>query len=272
MIADGREACIRVATWNCNSIRARLEYLVEWLGRDQPDVVCLQETKIEDAVFPHAALQSIGYSAVIHGQKTYNGVAILSREGLSVSQIEHGIGDPDLDHQARVIAATIEGMRIVSVYVPNGKSTTHPDFQLKVRFLNRLREYLDEHHDPADPIALCGDYNVAPDDRDVHDPEAWGDSLLCHPDERAALERLLGWGLEDAYRKHHAEAGLYSWWDYRGAAFRFDHGMRIDLILLSGPLADRCTAAEILRQERKVKGKERLKPSDHAPVVVTIAS
>lgn len=264
---------MQLATWNCNSIRARLDYSLEWLERAGPDIVCLQETKLEDEQFPHEAFAGVGYRAHVHGQKTYNGVAILYRDTLVSDEPIVGLGDPGVDHQARAIAASFDlggvPLHVVNVYVPNGKSVEHPDFELKLRFLDRLLEVIGERYTPGAALALVGDFNVAPDDRDVHDPSSWEGHLLCHPDERSRLGRLVDWGLRDLYREHHAEGEKYSWWDYRGGDFRFNRGLRIDLILTTETLTARCNAIEILREERKVKGKERWKPSDHAPVVAS---
>jgi exodeoxyribonuclease-3 len=174
--------------------------------------------------------------------------------------------DGEDDPQARLVAATVGGVRVLSAYVPNGQEVGSPAFAYKLRWLERLRAYLERHADPGQPLAICGDFNVAPEDRDVHDPAAWEGQVLCHPDERAALSRLASWGLTDAFRLQHSEGGLYSWWDYRMLAFAKNLGLRIDLVLVTAPLARRCSAAEIDRAERKGK-----QASDHAPVLVTFS-
>jgi exodeoxyribonuclease-3 len=253
---------MRLVTWNVNSVRVRLDRLLGLLKRHRPDVVCLQEIKTVEASFPTDALREAGYHATVFGQKTYNGVAILSRE--PAESVVRGMEDNEDDPQARLVAATVGGVRVLSAYVPNGQEVGSPAFTYKLRWLERLRTYLKRFADPAQPLALCGDFNIAPDDRDVHDPAAWEGQVLCHPDERAALSRLLSWGLVDAFRLHHAEGGHYSWWDYRALAFPKNLGLRIDLVLVTEPLARRSRFAEIDRAERKGP-----KASDHAPVVVT---
>jgi len=258
---------MRVASWNVNSIRARLDQLTGWLARAAPDVVCLQETKCEDSVFPEAALADVGYRAAIFGQKTYNGVAIAARFGLSIDDVKRNLDTDPEDAQRRLIAATVEGVRIVNVYVPNGQTVGSPAFAYKLEWLSRLRQEMEAHHKPDEEILICGDFNVAPEPIDVHDPKRWEGNVLFHPDERAALRRLMDWGLVDAYRARHPdEEKIYSWWDYRTGAFRRNHGLRIDLALLSEPLLARCTDVSIDLRPRELQ-----KPSDHAPVVVELA-
>jgi exodeoxyribonuclease-3 len=224
--------------------------------------VCLQELKVTEEAFPSLTLRSLGYHAAIHGQKTYNGVAILSRaEPLDV---ERGFGDGD-DGQARLVAARVGSVNVVSVYVPNGAEVGSEKWAYKMEWLGRLRKWLDRRFARSDLVALCGDFNVAPEARDVCDPAAWEPSVLYHPEARAALGNVLGWGLVDAVRLHHPGPGLYTWWDYRMLAFPRNQGLRIDHVFLSPPLAAACTAAAIEREERKGK-----QPSDHAPVVVEV--
>ncbi len=253
---------MKIATWNVNSIRARLTRVIPWLTEHAPDVVCLQETKVEDGLFPMDELTALGYQATIHGQKTYNGVAILSRSPLT--DVTRGFGDGAPDEQARFIVGKVDGVRVASAYIPNGQSVGSDKFAYKLDWLRRCRAWLDGHADPAEPLALCGDFNVAPDDRDVYDPVAWKDQVLCHPDERQGLRALQDWGLEDLFRRHHALAGFYSWWDYRQLGFPKNRGLRIDHILCTGALAARSQDVVIDRNARK--GKD---ASDHAPVIAT---
>jgi exodeoxyribonuclease-3 len=247
-----------VASWNVNSIRAREPRLLRWLGARRPDVVCLQELKVAEEAFPFAALREAGYHAAVHGQRTYNGVAVLSRE--EPKDVERGLGDDD--EQARLIAVRVGGLRVVCAYVPNGEEVGSEKWTYKLDWLHRLRAYLDRRCRPDEPLVLGGDFNVAPEVRDVVDPAVWAGSVLFHPEARAALEEVRRWGLADTLRLHHPEPGLYSWWDYRRLAFPKNRGLRIDLILASAPLAERCRAASIDREERKGK-----QPSDHAPVM-----
>jgi exodeoxyribonuclease-3 len=254
---------MKLATWNVNSIRARNERLFAWLASAAPDVLCLQETKVEDSGFPFDALLAAGYHAVTLGQRSYNGVAILSRQ--QATDVVRGFDDGQPDEQARVIAATIGGVRVISVYVPNGQSVGSDKFVYKLGWLERLRKYMDERCDRTTPLALCGDMNVAPEDRDVHDPQAWHGKVLCSEPERAGLMRVVEWGMLDLLRAHHAEAGLYSWWDYRGVSLFRNLGLRIDHIFATPTLAERCTDCTIDREARKGHN-----ASDHAPVVAEI--
>ncbi len=251
---------MKIASWNVNSIRARLERVLAWLETQRPDVLCLQEIKVTGEEFPAQALAAAGYHAVVNGQRTYHGVAILSRE--PASDVVVGLGDGGDDSQARLVGARVGGFRIFSVYVPNGSEVGSEKFAYKLVWLDRMRRYLEAHASPDEPLLLCGDLNVAPEDRDVAHPEAWSDTVLCHPDARAALRRVVDWGLVDTFRLQHAEGGFYSWWDYRQLGFPKNDGLRIDHILATAPLAKRCTGASIDRDARKGK-----QPSDHAPVI-----
>jgi exodeoxyribonuclease-3 len=251
---------VKIVSWNVNSVRARRERLFNWLAAQRPDVVCLQELKTTEADFPFDDLRAAGYHAVIHGQKTYNGVAILSR--VEAADVERGFGDGGDDAQSRLIGARLAGVRVVSVYVPNGQEVGSEKWSYKLAWLGRLRSWLDRRCAPGEPLVLCGDFNVAPEARDVHDPAAWEPTVLFHPEARGALERVRAWGLTDTFRIHHQDAGFYSWWDYRMLAFPKDNGLRIDHIFASEPMARRCNAASIDRQERKGQ-----LPSDHAPVL-----
>ncbi|MHB8878858.1 MAG: exodeoxyribonuclease III [Myxococcaceae bacterium] len=250
---------MKIATWNVNSIRARLPRVLGWLGTAQPDVLCVQELKCVDGAFPFEELEAAGYRAAVFGQKTYNGVAILARGELSgvVRGLEDGVDDP----QARVVAATVGGVRVVSVYAPNGQSVGSEAYGYKLEFYRRLRGYLDRLHRPDEQLVVCGDFNVAPEPRDVHDPAKWEGQVLYSLPEREAHATLCAFGLVDTFRKHHEEAGRYSWWDYRMLGFPKNLGLRIDHVLATAPLAGLCTSAEIDREARKGP-----QPSDHAPV------
>jgi len=254
---------LSIATWNVNSIRMRQERLEAWLKKASPDVVCLQELKVEEDKYPAEALTQLGYVSAVNAQKTYNGVAILSKHPLT--DIVVGMNDGVEDPQARVIAATVRGVRVISVYVPNGGELDSDKWTYKLDWMKRLRKWLDQHASPTQPLALCGDFNVAPNERDVHDPVAWRDSVLFHPEAREALTHVLGFGLRDTFReKHPDEPGKYSWWDYRMLGFPKNRGLRIDHVFATSVLADKCTGSVIEREERKGKS-----PSDHVPVVST---
>ena len=251
---------VLVASWNVNSVRARQERLLRWLEARKPDVLCLQELKVADAAFPYADVRAAGYHAAVHGQRTYNGVAILSRQ--EPRDVEKGFGDGGDDSHSRLVTAVVGGLRVVSAYVPNGAAVGSDKWAYKLEWMRRLRSWLDRRLVPGEPLALCGDFNVAPEARDVANPAAWEASVLFHPEARAALQRVREWGLVDSLRIHHPEGGLYSWWDYRMLGFPKNDGLRIDQILVSEPLARRCVEAGIDRNERKGK-----QPSDHAPIM-----
>lgn len=256
---------MRLATWNVNSVRARHDRLIAWLRAHEPDVLCLQETKVEDRGFPGAALSELGYHSAIWGQRSYNGVAIVSRRPLT--DIARGFADGGDDEQARVIAATCDGLRVICTYVPNGQAVGTDKYRYKLAWLARLRAWLDRTSSPSQPVILCGDMNVAPEDRDVHDPAAWAGQVLCSPSERAALRHVLDWGLEDVFRHHVPDGGHYSWWDYRGVSFFRNHGLRIDHVFATRSLMARSTRCEIDRNERKGQN-----PSDHAPVIAEFSA
>ena len=251
---------MKIATWNVNSIRVRMERLLAWLAKVQPDVVCLQELKVTDDALDTAPLAEAGYHAAVHGQKTYNGVAILSR--VEPAQVECGLGDGVDDPQARLIAADVGRVRVISAYFPNGSPVGTQKWTYKLEWMARLGTYLHRNVDPAEELVLCGDFNVAIDDKDVARPAEWADSCLCQPAAREALAAIRDWGLVDVFRKHHPQGGIYSWWDYRQLGFPKNNGLRLDHIYATRPLADLCTSAEVDRDERKGE-----KPSDHAPVV-----
>jgi exodeoxyribonuclease-3 len=254
---------VKLVTWNLNSIRARTERLLAWLDRERPDVVCLQETKVEDAGFPADALRAAGYELATFGQRSYNGVAILSTAPLL--DVTRALGDGEDDGDARLIAATTHGIRVVCVYVPNGQDLASDRYPYKLAWLRRLRAYLERTASAEQPLVLCGDMNVAPGDLDVWSPEKWQGSIHCSQPERDALAEVASFGLVDLFREHNPDAKLYSWWDYRGVSFFKDQGLRIDLIFGTRPIAARCTACTIDRTARK--GQD---ASDHAPVIATI--
>ncbi|MEO8506425.1 MAG: exodeoxyribonuclease III [Betaproteobacteria bacterium] len=253
-----------IAAWNVNSLNVRLPRLLAWLEASRPDVVCLQETKLEDPKFPVMELAAAGYGAHYSGQKTYNGVAILVRDGLPVSDVTFGIGGYE-DAQKRVIAATVSDIRVVGVYVPNGQSVDSDKYVYKLAWYAALAIMLRAELARHPALAVAGDFNVAPEDRDVHDPALWAGQVLCSGPERTAFRALLDVGLKDSFRLFDQPEKTYSWWDYRQLAFPKNHGLRIDHVLLSDALAARCTASRIDRNARKGE-----KPSDHAPVVVEL--
>ncbi len=248
-----------LVTWNVNSIKARHERFMAWLESRSPDVVCLQELKVVDEVFPRDEVESAGYNVAVFGQKTWNGVAILSRDEISdvVCGMDDGVDDP----QSRVIAATTFGMSVVGVYVPNGKSVGSDKWEYKMEWMRRFRAMLDRRYSADDELVVCGDINIAPADEDAARPEKWAPSVLCDPDGRAALDKILEFGLADVVRMHNDAPGPFTWWDYRMLAFPKGDGLRIDHIFATETLAARSTGAWVDREERKGK-----KPSDHAPV------
>ncbi|MGE0443434.1 MAG: exodeoxyribonuclease III [Gemmatimonadales bacterium] len=252
-----------IATWNVNSIRARLERLLAWLEQHAPDVVCLQELKVTDEEFPAAEVEAAGYRAVFHGQRTYNGVAILSRT--ESSDVATGFDGGAEEEQARLISARVGGIRFLSAYFPNGKSVGSDKWAYKLDWMGRLAEHLQARYRPDEPLVLAGDFNVAPEDRDVARPDEWRESVLCHQDARSALQRIAGWGLVDAMRLIEAGPGPFSWWDYRMLAFPKGNGLRIDHLFVTQPLVTRCRRVWVDREQRKGK-----LPSDHAPVLAEI--
>jgi exodeoxyribonuclease-3 len=248
-----------LATWNVNSLRVRLPHLKDWLAANPLDVLALQETKLDDPSFPREAIEALGLRVVFSGQRTYNGVALLARDELA--DVVAGIpGFPD--EQRRVLAATVGGVRIIDVYVPNGQAVGSDKYDYKLRWLAALRDYVAAELLQHPWLVVLGDYNVAPEDRDVHDPKAWEGSVHVSEPERAALRALLAAGLEDCFRRFAQPEKSFTWWDYRTMAFRRNAGLRIDLILASAALAQKCVACHIDRAPRKLE-----RPSDHAPVV-----
>ena len=253
---------MKIATWNVNSLKVRLPHLLDWLATESPDVVCLQETKTVDEAFPVAELAAAGYQSAYSGQKTYNGVAILSRA--EATDLVTGI--PGFaDEQKRVLAATVDGTRVICLYIPNGQSVDSEKYQYKLAWLYALQGWL-KHELAAHPrLAVLGDFNIAPEDRDCHDPVAWAGQVLCSEPEREHFRDLLGQGLKDAFRLFDQDDKAYSWWDYRQGGFRRNLGLRIDHILVTEQLAAACRNCRIDRTPRAWE-----RPSDHAPVVAEI--
>ena len=251
---------MKIATWNVNSIVARLPLVTRWLEKEKPDVLCIQETKCSDEKFPLLELKSAGYDCVLFGQQSYNGVAIVARN--SCTNVVRGFSDDTAESHARLLAADIAGVSIIDVYVPNGQVVGSDKYQFKLRWMKRLREFLDQNYDPNSPVLLCGDFNVAPEERDVHNPQLWQNRILFSEPERAALQHIKDWGFTDTFRLHTAEGGHYSWWDYRAGGFRRNLGLRIDHIWVSPPLARRNTRCWIDKETRAWE-----RPSDHAPVI-----
>jgi len=254
---------MKLATWNVNSLKVRLPHLTGWLQAAQPDVVCLQELKLEDAKFPRAELAAAGYASVCSGQKTYNGVAILARSPLE--DVQAGIPGFE-DDQKRVIAATVGGARVICLYAPNGQSVGSDKYEYKLRWYAALREWLGAELARHPDLAVLGDLNIAPEDRDVHDPKAWEGQVHVSEPERSAFRALLGLGLKDSFRLFEQPEKSYSWWDYRMMGFRRNAGLRIDFVLLSPALAARCTGCAIDKAPRKLE-----RPSDHTPVIAELA-
>ncbi len=251
---------MKIVTWNVNSIAARLPLVVQWVKDHRPDVICLQEIKCIDEKFPTAAFTELGYEVVTFGQPTYNGVAILSLH--PISDVQKGFPGDAPDAQRRLLAATVNNIRIIDVYVPNGSEVGSEKYAYKLNWLNQLHDYFTNHCDPGQKLVIGGDFNIAPADADVHDPIAWYGQILCSQPERDALQRLTDWGLQDLFRRHHKEAGQFSWWDYRGGGFRRNHGLRIDYWLATASLNDLSTDCHIDTAPRSLE-----RPSDHAPVV-----
>lgn len=248
----------RIASWNVNSLRARLDHVLAWLDTHQPDLLALQETKVTDELFPIADFEAIGYQATYSGQKSYNGVAILSKTTpLDIVREFPNFDDP----MRRVLAASYGELRLLNVYVPNGASLDSDKYQYKLTWLQHLQQFLQQELQRYPKYIIVGDFNIAPEDCDVHDPRAWEGSVLVSDAERCALKKLMGLGLTDCYRQFPQAEASYSWWDYRAASFRRNNGLRIDLMLASQDLTQVCTASHIDREPRAWE-----KPSDHAPV------
>ncbi len=255
---------MKIATWNVNSLNVRLPHVLEWLAAHDPDVLVLQEIKQVTEVFPEDAFTEVGYRSTASGQKTYNGVATICREEPldPVTDIP-GFEDP----QRRILATTINGVRVVDLYVPNGQAVGTEKYEYKLRWLEALRGFLKGELENHPNLVVLGDFNIAPEDRDVYDPEKWGDAVLCSPPERKALGELLNLGLHDVFRQFDQAEKSFSWWDYRAAGFRRNAGLRIDLILASPPMAEACQASHIDKEPRTWE-----RPSDHTPVVADFAT
>lgn len=253
---------MRLATWNVNSLKVRLPQVIGWLQAHQPDVMCLQETKLEDVNFPERDIRAAGYHALFSGQKTYNGVAILTKTPANnpLTAVP-GLSDP----QKRVLAANVDGVRVVCLYVPNGQSVDSEKYHYKLNWLAAVSAWLKDELAPSPRLAVVGDFNIAPDERDVHDPKAWEGQVLVSPPERKAFQDLLAVGLKDSFRLFDQPAQSFTWWDYRMNAFKRKMGLRIDHILVSDSLARHCRACTIDVDPRRAE-----RPSDHAPVVVDL--
>ena len=250
---------MKIATWNVNSLKVRLPHVLDWLAAADPDVLCLQETKLTDENFPQADIEAAGYHVVFSGQKTYNGVAVISKQAaIDVETDVPGLDDP----QRRILCATIGGVRVLNLYVVNGQEVGSEKYDHKLFWLEQVTEYMREQLKAHERFVTVGDFNIAPEDRDVHDPEAWHERILCSTPERDALRTITDLGLSDVFRQFEQEDNSFSWWDYRAAAFRRNMGLRIDLILASKVLADNCTACYIDMEPRRLE-----RPSDHTPVV-----
>ncbi len=251
---------LKVATWNVNSLNVRLPHVLAWCADAQPDILGLQETKLVDEKFPAQELAEAGYDVAFSGQPTYNGVALLSRRGPA----EDVVTDiPDLDDpQRRIIAGTFGDLRVINLYVVNGKEVGSDKYEYKLHWLERVTDWIAGEMERHERVVVMGDFNIAPDDRDVHDPEAWAGSILCSEPEREALQTILGLGLTDTFRLFDQPEKTFSWWDYRRVAFRRNAGLRIDLVLASKALSDRCTRAWIDKEPRRQE-----RPSDHTPAI-----
>jgi len=250
---------MKIATWNVNSMKVRLPHVVEWLQNHEPDVLVLQEIKQLTENFPTEALQEIGYHSIASGQKTYNGVAVISKNPATDPVTDF----PDLDDpQRRILASTVDDVRIVDLYIPNGSEVGSEKYKYKLNWLKSLRNFLEAEMQRHENVVVLGDFNIAPADADVYDPEKWGDAILCSPPEREALGELFKLGLTDVFRKFEHPEGTFSWWDYRAAGFRRNAGLRIDLILTSDSMTERCKASYVDKEPRAWE-----RPSDHAPVV-----
>ncbi len=250
---------MKIATWNVNSLKVRLPQVLQWLESEKPDIIGLQETKLTDELFPRGEIEAAGYRVLFSGQKTYNGVALLSREEATdpITDLP-GLDDP----QRRVLGATINGVRFLNLYVPNGQEVGSDKYAYKLDWIEKLQAHVRAQLEIHENVVIVGDFNIAPEDRDVYDPAGWADSVLFSPPEREAFRRLLDAGLADAFRLFEQEEKIWSWWDYRMGAFRRDMGLRIDHILVSSALAKSCTACRIDKAPRTWE-----RPSDHAPVV-----
>ena len=254
---------MRIVTWNVNSIRARMPRVLEFLERQSPDVVCLQETKVVDELFPKDDIEGLGYQIAFHGQKTYNGVAILSKK--PIEDVVMGIPGKGHHPEARVIAAKVEDVMLLDLYVVNGREVGCDKYDYKLEWMADVAEYVKESFPMTEKVVVTGDFNVTFDERDVYDPEKWEGKIHCSEPEREALAKMMEPGLGDALRKHHQEAGIYTWWDFRTRGFKRGNGLRIDHFLLSPPAMEACSSVEV-----DLLARDGEKPSDHAPVICTL--
>ena len=252
-----------VATWNVNSILARMPLVLRWLDDVRPDVLCMQETKCTDDKFPTLVFQERGYKCQLFGQQSYNGVAILTRGECETGH--RGYPGDDETAQSRLITSTVEGIQIVNVYIPNGQAVGSEKFEMKLGWMRRLRQFFDDNYDPSRPVLLCGDFNVAPEERDVHDVRLWQGRIMFSEPERTTLQNIKDWGFTDAFRLHNEEGGKFTWWDYRAGAFRRNLGLRIDHIWITEPLVSRS-----VRTWFDIEPRTWEKPSDHAPVITEL--
>jgi exodeoxyribonuclease-3 len=253
-----------IATWNVNSILARMPHVLRWLDDVKPDVLCMQETKCTDDKFPRLVFHERGYRCQLFGQQSYNGVAILTRTECETTH--RGYPGDDATAQSRLITSTVEGIQIVNVYIPNGQAVGSEKYEMKLGWMQRLREFFDQNYDASQPVLLCGDFNVAPEDRDVHDVRLWRGRIMFSEQEHATLQHIKDWGFTDAFRLHTEEGGKFTWWDYRAGAFRRNLGLRIDHVWVTEPLVPRSVRTCIDMEPRTWE-----KPSDHAPVVAEFA-
>ena len=251
---------MKIATWNVNSINARMPHLAAWVKTAEPDVVCMQETKVVDESFPYQEIFDLGYHSAFHGQKSYNGVAIISKK--EPEDVVKGFPDDDEESHKRLIAATVDGVRIVNTYIPNGSELWTDKFEFKLDWIQQLRRFFDVSYETSEKVLLCGDFNVAPEPEDVWNPALWEGKIHFSKPERAAIHFVKQWGFVDLFRKMNGEIKEYSWWDYRGLSFPKNRGLRIDHIWVTEPLAENCTSCIIDRASRKQE-----RPSDHTPVV-----
>lgn len=254
---------LKLASWNVNSLKVRLEQVIEWLHTSQVDVLALQETKLIDDNFPAESFKELGFHTVFFGQKTYNGVAVISRYPISevLSDIPHWV-----DPQRRILASTVAGIRLINLYVPNGAAVDSDKYQYKLQWLQHVTAFINTQLQQYEKVAVVGDFNIAPEDRDVHDPNEWQGSVLVSSLEREAFQKLLQLGLHDSFRQFPQAENVFSWWDYRAAGFRRNRGLRIDHILLNNTLSQLCTQSVIDKEPRKTE-----RPSDHAPVWVELS-
>ena len=252
-----------IATWNVNSILARMASVMRWLDDVKPDVVCMQETKCTDDKFPTLLFQERGYQCQLFGQQSYNGVAILSR--CECQTTHRGYPGDDETAQSRLITSTVNDIQIVNVYIPNGQAVGSEKYEMKLGWMRRLREFFDQNYDPNRPVLLCGDFNVAPEERDVHDVRLWQGRIMFSEQEKSTLQHIKDWGFTDAFRLHNEEGGKFTWWDYRAGAFRRNLGLRIDHVWITEPLVSRSVRTWIDLDPRTWE-----KPSDHAPMIAEI--